>query len=134
MIFGSRRGIERLGSCLALLTLAACSSAPSRRPVDRPELLAVAEELTRTLPSWRPDGRGVDPEEWFLLATATYQMGGKTWKHFNKALKPRVTASMKEMPMNVDPELVPEGTVGGTGFLVLALTVYFRYARMIGAR
>jgi len=72
-----------------------------------------------------------------------YQMGGRYWDQWNKAMKDAVLKSQRQQPGSTtyhgswDP-VGPWGWSGGrvysTALGVLCLEVYFRYGRVLGAR
>ena len=71
---------------------------------------------------------------------AMFQMGGKYWKEWNKAMKSAVVESQRKDGSSKgswDP-VGPWGYAGGrvysTATMVLCLEVYFRYAKVLGAR
>ncbi len=101
---------------------------------------AHAELLLKTLPKWDPEGFGCDMYYWYYGSYAMFQMGGKYWKEWNKAMKPAVVESQRKDGTSKgswDP-VGPWGYAGGrvysTATMVLCLEVYFRYAKVLGAR
>ena len=79
----------------------------------------------------------LDPEERMLLAYAAYQAGGETWKRANRDLKAMLLPLQLRKPDEDHGGFPPErgfGAVRATAFGVLTLEVYFRYARLLGAR
>jgi hypothetical protein len=78
-----------------------------------------------------------DPEERMLLAYAAYQAGGATWKRAQRDMKSTVLA-LQQRGTDEDPGGFPPeqgfGAVRATAFGALTLEVYYRYARILGAR
>ena len=77
---------------------------------------------------------------WYYGSYAMYQMGGKYWTAWNKAMKEAVLDSQRKdghLLGSWDPD-GPWGHAGGrvysTATMVLCLEVYFRYAKVLGAR
>jgi hypothetical protein len=101
---------------------------------------AHAKVLANKLPEWDPDGRGCDMYYWYYGSYAMYQFGGKYWEDWNKAMKKAVVDSQRkdgDFLGSWDP-VGPWGFAGGrvysTASMVLCLEVYFRYAKVLGAR
>ena len=99
-----------------------------------------ADLMRKTLPEWDPDGFGCDMYYWYYGSYAMYQMGGKHWKSWNEALKKAILPSQRkdgDFKGSWDP-VGPWGFSGGrvysTALGVLCLEVYFRYAKVLGAR
>lgn len=105
---------------------------------EHPALAAAGERLSRLQPAWRPDDAGMDPELWYLVSLANYQSGGRHWKRWNKTMRVLLLGGKRVSPdagpVPVDSTLLPEGSVAGTACTILSLEIYFRYARIIGAR
>jgi len=79
----------------------------------------------------------LDPEQRMLLAYAAYQIGGKTWQTATRGMK----ATVLPRRIQVDgenhggfPAEQGFGPVRATAFGALTLEVYYRYARILGAR
>jgi hypothetical protein len=96
--------------------------------------------MKKTLPEWDEEGIGSDMYYWYYGAYAMYQMGGTHWKAWNSAMKKAVLESQRhegDMKGSWDP-VGPWGYAGGrvysTALCVLCLEVYFRYAKVLGAR
>ncbi len=100
-----------------------------------------AELMRETLPEWNPDDFGCDMYYWYYGSYAMYQMGGKKfWDPWNKAMKVAVVDSQRrdgDEKGSWDP-VGPWGFAGGrvysTALMTLCLEVYFRYAKVLGAR
>jgi len=105
---------------------------------EYPSLVAAGDRLSRLQPVWRSDGVGMDPELWYLASVANYQLGGRQWKRWNKTMKGLLLSGKRVAPSAgpapVDSSLLPEGSVAGAAYMILAVEVYFRYARIIGVR
>ena len=111
-----------------------------QEPKDAPIMAKHADLMLKTLPEWDPDGFGCDMYYWYYGSYAMFQMGGRHWKAWNAALKPAVLDSQRKDGSHKgswDP-VGPWGWAGGrvysTASMVLCLEVYFRYARVLGAR
>ncbi|MFT7676883.1 MAG: hypothetical protein ACI8QC_000859 [Planctomycetota bacterium] len=109
-------------------------------PDDTPAMKQHADLLLRKLPEWDPEGLGSDMYYWYYGSYAMYQMGGKHWDRWNRALKPAVLGSQRQdghARGSWDP-IGPWGYSGGrvysTALMVLCLEVYFRYSRVLGGR
>ena len=99
-----------------------------------------ADLIMKALPEWDPDGQTNDVYYWYYGSYAMYQMGGKHWKAWNRAMKSAVLDSQRKDGSSKgswDP-IGPWGFSGGrvysTASCVLCLEVYFRYAKVLGAR
>lgn len=111
-------------------------------PKDTPVMIKHADLMTKTLPEWEP-GVGCDMYYWYYASYAMYQMGdanGGHWKAWNVSMKKAVLESQRkdgDLKGSWDP-VGPWGYSGGrvysTALMVLCLEVYFRYARVLGAR
>lgn len=100
-----------------------------------PEFARLATELLATTVTWQESGEGFDAESYYLRGLIAYQCGGELWKNWQKTMK-QVQKDMgpKELPrLAVDPAM-PAGSLAAYSYHVLALEMYFRYARVIGAR
>jgi len=99
-----------------------------------------ADLLLKSLPEWSEDGLTNDVYYWYYGTYAMYQMGGKHWKAWNRAMKRAVVGSQRREGSALgswDPN-GPWGAVGGrvysTAVMTLCLEVYYRYAKVLGAR
>jgi hypothetical protein len=110
-------------------------------PEKQPIMEKHADLMASNLPVWDPEGRGCDMYYWYYGSYAMYQMGGnKHWEVWNKAMKKAVLESQRkdgDFLGSWDP-VGPWGYSGGrvysTAAMVLCLEVYFRYAKVLGAR
>ncbi|MFT7484943.1 MAG: hypothetical protein ACI9F9_000789 [Candidatus Paceibacteria bacterium] len=113
----------------------------SQVPADEPVMVKHADLMLKMLPEWDDeDGLTNDLYYWYYGSYAMYQMGGRHWKAWNKAMKTAVVDSQERTGSakgSWDPN-GPWGHVGGrvysTALCVLCLEVYFRYAKVLGAR
>ena len=99
-----------------------------------------AELLKRTPPEWDPDGFGCDMYYWYYGTYAMFQMGGAHWRAWEGAMQKAVVESQRkdgDEKGSWDP-IGPWGYAGGrvysTAIMTLSIEVYFRYARVLGAR
>jgi len=111
-----------------------------QNPKDDPIMLEHADLLLRKPPEWDPEKHVVDMYYWYYGSYAMFQMGGRHWKGWNKAMKAAVLRSQRTggaAKGSWDP-VGPWGYSGGrvysTAMMALCLEVYFRYARIVGER
>lgn len=109
-------------------------------PDENESMKQHADLMLKNLPEWDPDGLGCDMYYWYYGSYAMFQMSGKHWEKWNKAMKTAVVDSQRRdghQKGSWDP-VGPWGYSGGrvysTALMVLCLEVYFRYSRVIGAR
>ena len=109
-------------------------------PEAYPIMTKHADLLLRKLPEWDPDGMGCDMYYWYYGSYALYQMGGSHWTSWQKAMEKAVVGSQRrdgDEQGSWDP-IGPWGFSGGrvysTALMTLCLEVYFRYAKVLGAR
>jgi hypothetical protein len=101
-----------------------------------------ADLLLAKKPEWNVDAKKIDFYYWYYASYAMYQMGGtKYWDGWNKAMKDAVVGSQNKTgdekgswDASVDPWGYSGGRVYMTALGVLCLEVYFRYAKVLGAR
>jgi len=109
-------------------------------PNDEAIMTKHADLMLKTLPEWDPEGFGTDMYYWYYGSYAMYQMGKRHWTAWNKAMKPAVLDSQRHDGSHngswdpVGPWGHSGGRVYSTATMVLCLEVYFRYARVLGAR
>ncbi|MEM6674967.1 MAG: prenyltransferase/squalene oxidase repeat-containing protein [Planctomycetota bacterium] len=109
-------------------------------PDEEPMMEKHAELLLKTLPKWEPEELGCDMYYWYYGTYAMYQMGGKYWKEWRKALEPAVLSSQRKDGSSkgswdpVGPWGYSGGRVYSTATMVLCLEAYYRYARVLGGR
>ena len=123
-------------TAVGLLSRVFLGQTPDEHPIMRKH----AELMLRALPRWDADGLGSDMYYWYYGSYAMFQMGGRYWKAWNKAMKAAVLESQRKDGAHSgswDPA-GPWGKQGGrvysTAMMVLCLEVYFRYSRVIGGR
>ena len=109
-------------------------------PDDSPTMHSQADLLAQAPPLWDPEAGDCDMYYWYYGSYAMFQMGGRHWKEWNKAMKSAVVDSQRRDGAahgSWDP-VGPWGPQGGrvyaTALMVLSLEVYYRYARLTGAR
>lgn len=110
-------------------------------PDENPVMKQHADLMLKRLPEWDPDGMSNDMYYWYYGTYAMFQMGGRDyWKPWNEAMKKAVLESQEKdghARGSWEPN-GPWGYAGGrvysTACMVLCLEVYFRYAKVLGAR
>ena len=109
-------------------------------PGDNDIMEKHADLLLKTLPEWDEEGFGCDMYYWYYGTYAMYQMGGKHWKGWEAAMKKAVVETQRQdgdEKGSWDP-VGPWGYSGGrvysTALMTLCIEVYFRYAKVLGAR
>jgi len=105
-----------------------------------PVIRKQADLLKSKTPEWDPDGLGVDMYYWYYGSYAMFQMGGSHWKAWKDSMETAVLGSQRDdadQKGSWDP-IGPWGYSGGrvysTSLMVLCLEVYYRYAKIFGAR
>jgi hypothetical protein len=123
-------------TAVGLLSRVFLGQTPDEHPIMRKH----AELMLKSLPRWDADGLGSDMYYWYYGSYAMFQMGGRYWRAWNKAMKSAVLDSQRKDGAHRgswDPA-GPWGKQGGrvysTAMMVLCLEVYFRYSRVIGGR
>ena len=109
-------------------------------PDEHPILERHADLMLRSQPAWDPDGLGNDMYYWYYGTYAMYQMGGKHWRQWEDALTDTLLETARkdgDTKGSWDPN-GPWGFSGGrvysTALMALTIEVYYRYARITGAR
>ncbi len=100
-----------------------------------------ADLLASKLPVWDEEGGSCDMYYWYYGTFAMNQWGGKHWKNWKKAIEKALLPNQRQGKDNFtgswDP-IGPWGEEGGrvysTAICTLMMEVYFRYARVLGAR
>jgi hypothetical protein len=112
-----------------------------QEPDETPMMRKHASLLRAKLPRWDEGGFGIDLYYWYYGSYAMYQLGGKDWEAWNKALKSAVVESQRKdgdekgsWDARVDAWGFSGGRVYTTALGVLCLEVYYRYARVLGGR
>ncbi len=92
------------------------------------------------LPDWRPESGAVDMYYWYYGTLAMWQVGGRPWVRWNKALTTAVLPNQRtdgNFTGSWDP-IGPWGEEGGriysTAMMTLCMEVYYRYARVFGTQ
>ncbi|MDP6539679.1 MAG: terpene cyclase/mutase family protein [Planctomycetota bacterium] len=117
-----------------------CRFFTNQNPSDNDIMVKHADLLLKALPEWDPDGLTNDMYYWYYGSYAMYQMGGRHWKGWNKACKKAVLESQRKDGASrgswdpIGPWGFSGGRVYSTAIGVLCLEVYFRYAKVLGAR
>ena len=100
-----------------------------------------ADLLIRTLPVWSEDGSTNDMYYWYYGTFALNQWGGKHWRSWKKAIEKTLLENQHNKEDNLRGSWDPNGPWGEDGGRVystatcaLILEVYYRYARVLGAR
>lgn len=111
-----------------------------QEPDADPILLKHADLIASKPPAWNPDEYATDVYYWYYGTYAMYQMGGKYWRDWNAAMKSAVVDSQRgdgDEKGSWDPQDAwgwAGGRVYETALMLLCLEVYFRYAKVLGAR
>jgi len=123
-------------TAVGLLSRVFLGQTPDRHPIMNKH----ADLMMKSLPRLDGDGLGSDMYYWYYGTYAMFQMGGRYWSAWNKAMKPAVLDSQRKDGASRgswDPS-GPWGKQGGrvysTASMVLCLQVYFRYSRLMGGR
>jgi hypothetical protein len=101
-----------------------------------------ADLLTRLPPQWDEAAGTIDFYYWYYGTLAMFQVGGDQWKKWNEAMQ---TAIIKTQRLDknddrfgswdaMDPWASDGGRVYGVAVNVMCLEVYYRYARVFGAK
>jgi hypothetical protein len=111
-----------------------------QRPEEVPLMAKHAELIRSKPPMWDPDGFGSDMYYWYYGTYALYQMGRPWWPAWEKAMRSAIVGSQRQdgdARGSWDP-LCAWGFSGGrvysTALMTLCIEVYYRYARVLGAR
>ena len=99
-----------------------------------------ADLLLHKLPEWDVEGFGCDMYYWYYGTYAMFQMGGDYWKQWEEAMREAIVSNQRkdgDEKGSWDP-VGPWGYAGGrvysTALMTLCVEVYYRYARVLGAR
>ncbi len=99
-----------------------------------------ADRIVQKLPEWDVEGYGCDMYYWYYGTYAMFQMGGSHWKKWNTAMKESVLQNQRDAGDEkgswdpVGPWGYSGGRVYSTALMALSIEVYFRYAKVFGAR
>jgi hypothetical protein len=111
-------------------------------PEKVPTMRLHADRLRKTLPVWEvtPESSLIDEYYWYYGTFAMFQMGGEDWKLWNGAMKKAIVEHQRhggDENGSWDP-IGAWGKDGGRVYMTaigaLCLEVYFRYAKVLGAR
>jgi hypothetical protein len=111
-----------------------------QEPRERPVMTAAAELLVQRPPVWDEKGGAVDHYYWYYASYALFQMGGRQWTTWQKALEPAVLPHQHRDRANMnlhgswDPVCVwgeDGGRVYSTAILALTLQANYRYSRLV---
>ena len=112
-----------------------------KKHADYDLLKKQADLIVNTLPTWSEDGSSNDMYYWYYGTFALNQWGGKHWKDWKKAIEKALLGSQRTEKGNFKGSWDPNGPWGEDGGRVystatcaLILEVYYRYARVLGAR
>ncbi|MFT7537491.1 MAG: hypothetical protein ACI85K_003450 [Hyphomicrobiaceae bacterium] len=109
-------------------------------PKEKPVMNAAANLLTKTLPVWNETDGSIDHYYWYYGTYALFQMGGKTWKQWQKSLERAVGPNQHSDLENTntfgswDPVGAwgeDGGRVYSTAILTLTMQANYRYTRLI---
>ena len=96
-----------------------------------------ADAILAKLPKWDEAAGSIDHYYWYFATFATYQMGGRHWKAWSKAMTPAVVDNQRQ-DGNVRGSWDPKGVWGAEGgrvystaLMVLSLEAYYRYTRIV---
>jgi hypothetical protein len=111
---------------------------------DHPEYAMLKKQanlISQTQPVWDEEGGSCDMYYWYYGTFAMNQWGGKHWQTWKKSIEKALIPNQRLVKGNFygswDP-VGPWGEDGGrvysTAICTLILEVYYRYARVLGAR
>lgn len=109
-------------------------------PNERPIMKSSAKLLTESLPSWNESDGSIDHYYWYYATYALFQMGGKPWTQWQKALERAVGPQqhVDEQNSNTFGSWDPVGAWGddggrvySTAILTLTMQANYRYTRLI---
>jgi hypothetical protein len=109
-------------------------------PTRIPAVQRSADLLRSQLPVWSNDGMTNDKYYWYYGSYAMFQYGGAHWRDWERAMEQAILPHQRDdgcFKGSWDPN-GPWGFSGGrvysTALMVLNLEVFYRYARLAGAR
>ncbi|MBL4844497.1 MAG: terpene cyclase/mutase family protein [Planctomycetes bacterium] len=101
----------------------------------REDLRKSSAHLDQNLPTWDKNGRKVNFYYWYYGTNAKFQIGGPTWKAWNKAIQKALLPNQETKGCAAGswkPQgewCLAGGRVYATAINTLTLEVYYRYAR-----
>lgn len=117
-----------------------CRAFLGQTPDDTPAMHKGAALLRSALPEHDADGLTNDMYYWYYGSYAMYQLGGRDWKVWSRALDSALVKTQCKNG-NEDGSWAPDGPwgmVGGrvysTALGVLCCEAYYRYSRVLGGR
>lgn len=124
------------GECMSAVSLL-CRTFLGHDPRTDPVMAKQAALISNTLPVWDEDSGAIDHYAWYYGTYALYQIGGRDWKRWSKALASAVAKTQRTEgnalgswdPVGVWGE--SGGRVYSTAILCLTCQAYYRYARVI---
>ncbi len=105
-------------------------------PDEEPRMVAAADLVLARPPIWDEKTGTIDHYYWYYATYALYQIGGRHWRQWSKALTPAVVKSQRtdgSFDGSWDPAGVwgeDGGRVYSTATLVLTLEAYYRISRV----
>ncbi len=101
-----------------------------------------ADLCLKSLPTWDEAAGTIDYYYWYYGTLAMFQVGGDHWKKWNEAMKKAIVDSQRNDKNDdrwgswdpVDPWATDGGRIYSTSVSVMCLEVYYRYARVFGAK
>jgi hypothetical protein len=110
-------------------------------PDSTPALKGAQTLMLAKLPKWDEAAGSVDYYYWYYGSYAMFQIGGRSWDNWSRAMENTVVSHQRTSGDEVgswDPQVDPWGDSGGrvyaTAINVLCLEVYYRYDKIMGSR
>ncbi len=135
-----REAAETMTAVGVLGRIFAANALKSGDPTKDPIVQRGAELMSKKLPVWSANGLTNDMYYWYYGSYAMFQMGGRYWGDWEKAMEKAILPNQRQDGCFLgswDPN-GPWGYSGGrvysTALMVLCLEVFFRYTRLTGAR
>ena len=116
---------------------ALCRIFLGQKPKDHPVLLAAADTMIKKPPVWNTADGSIDFYYWYYGSYAMFQIGGKHWKRWQKAMHPALLKTQRRKGAakgSWDPVGAwghQGGRVYSTAIGVLSLEVYYRYSPLL---
>ncbi|MFC1587060.1 prenyltransferase/squalene oxidase repeat-containing protein [Planctomycetota bacterium] len=107
--------------------------------ITNPAIRGGITHLTKDLPEWNERAGSVDYNYWYFGTLATFQVGGGSWKAWNKTLKDAVVERQRTREDGCawgswDPQPAKWGERGGrvyaTAINLLIMEIYYRYDKV----